>query len=130
MSIGVMKARLKTKTEESTRLTDNELYKKMFILFKSIKRELKTRPVYDCRCDERLEPKYDELKFLTYMGCSRIFLEATHGYFYFYFYYYESTKRKIKTKYVCGCRCYERLQPNTRNLHVSHTLSWSWNWNT
>jgi hypothetical protein len=28
MSIGVMKARLKTKTEESTLLTDNELYKK------------------------------------------------------------------------------------------------------
>ncbi len=37
------------------------------------------------------------------------------------FYYYESTKRKIKTKNICGCRCYERLQPNTRNLHVSHT---------
>ncbi len=62
--------RLKTKTEESTHLTDNELYKKMFILFiiKSIKRELKTRPVYDCRCDERLEPKYDEFKCLAYSG--------------------------------------------------------------
>jgi hypothetical protein len=31
----------------------------LFII-KSIKRELKTRPIYDCRCDERLEPKYDE----------------------------------------------------------------------
>ncbi len=31
----------------------------MFII-KSIKREVKTRPIYDCRCDERREPKDDE----------------------------------------------------------------------
>jgi hypothetical protein len=31
----------------------------MFI-FKSIKRELKTRPIYDCRYDERLKPEDDE----------------------------------------------------------------------
>jgi hypothetical protein len=30
-------------------------------VFLSIKREVKTRPIYDCRCDERLEPTYDEL---------------------------------------------------------------------
>jgi hypothetical protein len=40
---------------------------KLFI-FKSIKRELKTRPIYDCRCDERLEPKCDEFTCLTYTG--------------------------------------------------------------
>jgi hypothetical protein len=39
----------------------------MFII-KSIKRELKTRPIYDCRCDERLEPKDDESPFLGYTG--------------------------------------------------------------
>jgi hypothetical protein len=37
-------------------------------MIKSIKRDLKTRPIYDCRCDERLEPKYDEFKCLTYTG--------------------------------------------------------------
>ena len=31
-----------------------------------MKRDLKTRPIYDCRCDERLKPKDDE--YLTYTG--------------------------------------------------------------
>ncbi len=39
----------------------------MFII-KSIKRELHTRPVYDCRYDERLEPKDDESTCLGYTG--------------------------------------------------------------
>jgi hypothetical protein len=30
------------------------------LYYQSIKRELKTRPIYDCRCDERLKPKDDE----------------------------------------------------------------------
>jgi hypothetical protein len=34
----------------------------------SIKREIKTRPIYDCRCDERLEPKDDESTCLAYTG--------------------------------------------------------------
>jgi hypothetical protein len=33
-----------------------------------IKRELQTRPIHDCRCDERLKPKDDESTFLTYTG--------------------------------------------------------------
>jgi hypothetical protein len=33
-----------------------------------MKRELKTRPIYDCRCDERLKPKDDESTCLTYTG--------------------------------------------------------------
>jgi len=37
-------------------------------IIKSIKREVKTRPIYDCRCDERLEPKDDESTFLAYTG--------------------------------------------------------------
>ena len=45
---------------------------KTYIVFvfiiKSIKREVKTRPIYECRCDERLEPKYDEFTCLTYTG--------------------------------------------------------------
>jgi hypothetical protein len=39
----------------------------LFII-KSRKRELKTRPINECRCDERLEPKYDEFTCLTYTG--------------------------------------------------------------
>jgi hypothetical protein len=39
----------------------------MFII-KSIKRDLKTRPIYDCRYDERLEPKDDESTCVTYTG--------------------------------------------------------------
>jgi hypothetical protein len=39
----------------------------LFII-KSIKWELKTRPTYDCRCDERLKPKHDESEWLTYTG--------------------------------------------------------------
>jgi hypothetical protein len=37
-------------------------------IIKSIKRERKTRPIYDRRCDERLEPKDDESTCLTYTG--------------------------------------------------------------
>ncbi len=34
-----------------------------------IKRERKTRPIHDCRCDERLKPKDDdESTCLTYTG--------------------------------------------------------------
>ena len=33
---------------------------------KSIKRELKTRPIYECRCDERLKPKGEESTCLAY----------------------------------------------------------------
>ncbi len=42
-------------------------YVGFLLIIKSIKRELKTRPIYDCRCDERLEPKYDELKFFYFI---------------------------------------------------------------
>ncbi len=37
-------------------------------IIKSINRELQTRPIYDCRCDERLEPKDDGSTCLTYTG--------------------------------------------------------------
>jgi hypothetical protein len=33
-----------------------------------MKGDLKTRPTYDCRCDERLKPKDDESTYLTYTG--------------------------------------------------------------
>ena len=36
------------------------------IYYESIKRELKTRPIYECRCDERLKSKTEESTRLTY----------------------------------------------------------------
>ncbi len=45
-----------------------QLKKKILFIIKSIKRELKTRTIYDCRYDERLEPTYDEFTCLAYTG--------------------------------------------------------------
>jgi hypothetical protein len=33
-----------------------------------MKRELKIRPIYECRCDERLQTKAKEFTRLTYTG--------------------------------------------------------------
>jgi hypothetical protein len=38
------------------------------VYYESIKRELKIRCIYDCRCDERLQTKTRELTRLTYTG--------------------------------------------------------------
>ncbi len=42
----------------------------MFIVvyYESIKRELKIRPIYECRYDERLNTKFEESTRLTYTG--------------------------------------------------------------
>ncbi len=45
--------------------TDKDL--KLFII-KSIKREIQTRLIHDCRYDERLEGKVDESTCLAYTG--------------------------------------------------------------
>ena len=37
-----------------------------FVYYDSMKRELKTRPIYDCRYDERLKTKSEESTRLTY----------------------------------------------------------------
>ena len=38
------------------------------VYYSSIKRELKTRPIYECRCDERLKTKAEESTRLAYTG--------------------------------------------------------------
>ncbi len=38
------------------------------VYYKSIKREIKTRPIHECRCDERLKTKTEESTFLGYTG--------------------------------------------------------------
>ena len=39
-----------------------------FFVYESIKRELKTRSIYECRCDERLQTKTKEFTRLSYTG--------------------------------------------------------------
>ena len=39
-----------------------------FVYYESIKGELKTRPIYECRCDERLKTKAEESTSLVYTG--------------------------------------------------------------
>ena len=38
------------------------------VYYESIKRELKIRSIYECRCDERLQTKTKEFTRLTYTG--------------------------------------------------------------
>ena len=45
------------------------------VYYESIKRELKTRPIYECRCDERLKTKTEESTRLVY---TRLFVELEH----------------------------------------------------
>ncbi len=41
----------------------------MFVVYyESIKRELKIKPIYECRCDERLKTKSEESTRLGYTG--------------------------------------------------------------
>jgi hypothetical protein len=48
----------------------------MFYLYESINRELKTRPINECRCDERLKSNVEESTHLT---CTGLFGELEHG---------------------------------------------------
>jgi hypothetical protein len=41
---------------------------KFMVYYESIKWELKIRPKYECRCDERLKTKSEESTRLTYTG--------------------------------------------------------------
>jgi hypothetical protein len=42
--------------------------KKSVVYYQSIKREVKTKPIYECRCDERLQPKGEESTCFGYTG--------------------------------------------------------------
>jgi hypothetical protein len=46
-------------------------FKKRIVHYESIKRELKIRPIYECRCDERLKTKVEEFTRVTYTGLLR-----------------------------------------------------------
>jgi hypothetical protein len=40
----------------------------VIVYYESIKRELKIRCIYECRCDERLQTKTKEFTLLVYTG--------------------------------------------------------------
>ena len=46
-----------------------------FVYYESLKRELKTKPMYECRCDERLETRVEES---TRLACTRLVEELEH----------------------------------------------------
>jgi len=48
----------------TTRDYDGEYW--FLVYYESIKGELKIRPIYECRCDERLQTKAKEFTRLTY----------------------------------------------------------------
>ena len=54
-----------------TRLIDEKFESVMvefvIVYYESIKRELKTRPIYVCRCDERLKPTAEKSTRLAFM---------------------------------------------------------------
>ena len=60
MIVGVMKDQ-KPQVEDSARL-------KYTVYYVSRKRDLKTRPIYECRCDERRKTKSEKPTHLTYTG--------------------------------------------------------------
>ena len=45
-----------------------DFFKWLLKLIHSIKRELKIRRIYECRCDERLKPEVEESTRLPYTG--------------------------------------------------------------
>jgi hypothetical protein len=55
-----------------------------YFYYESRKRELKTRPTYECRCDERLKSKVEESTRLSHtLGCSGFLCTHTSGSFEF-----------------------------------------------
>ncbi len=48
---------------------------KLVVYYESLKRELKTKPLYEFRCDERLKTKVEES---TLLGCTLLVAELEH----------------------------------------------------
>ena len=78
----------------------------------SRKRDLKTRPIYECRCDERLKTKTEKSTRLVYTG------------FLHFFVYYESRKTEVKTRPIYECRCDERLKTKTEKSTPPSHIHW------
>jgi hypothetical protein len=118
-----------------------------FFYYEWIKRELQTRPLNECRCDERLKTKGEESTRLSYTGLHgelehpvvlpRMLPTRVLS--------YEDTTARRSLKYLfimnqqseserqniyVGVGVMKDYNLTLRNLLISHTLSWSWSWNT
>ena len=91
-------------------------------------RHLQTRPIYECRCDERLKTKAEESTRLVYTGFhgglehlkieTRLIDESFASVMCdldacLLFVYYESIKRELQGIHIDGCRYNERLNSKT-----------------
>ena len=85
--------------------------KSIVVYYESLKRELKTKPIYEFRCDERLQTKSEEF---TRLACT----QRSFASYRFVYYYYESLKRALMTKTIYGYRCDERLKTNVEESTV------------
>ncbi len=52
------------------------------VYYESLKRELKTRPIYECRCDERLKTKAEESTRLAYAWLLDVGNATPQGFFF------------------------------------------------
>ena len=52
--------------EDRTILTKTDVVQGNVVYYESMKRKLKTRPLYECRYDERLKTKAEESTLLVY----------------------------------------------------------------
>ena len=76
--------------------------RKVVVYYESIKRELKIRRIYECRCDERLQTKLrNKAKEFTRLGL--VYLQQPVV-------YYESRNRDLKIRLMNEGRCDERLK--------------------
>ena len=71
-----------------------------FVYYESIKRELKIRGIYECRCDERLQNRLRR-------GSKLLFIIRV--------------KRELKRVYRNGCRYNERLNAETGGSKTPRT---------
>ena len=55
--------------------TPEAVKKRSVVYYESLKRELKTKPIKECRCDERLQTRVEES---TRLACPRLVAELEH----------------------------------------------------
>jgi len=114
-----------------------------FVYYEVIKREVKRRPIYECRCDERLNATVEGSTRLTYTGLFVVYYEDIKRDLgrpmYIYtrvsgegrcdeilkpkvVVYYESIKRELQTRPIYECRCDERLKPKgEESTHLAYS---------
>ncbi len=85
------------------------------VYYESLKRDLKTKPINECRCDERLKTRVEES---TLLACPRLVHFVR-----FFFVYYESIKRELNKRLIFDSRCDARLKAKTEGCtHLEYTM--------